>query len=339
MNVQHHFNLTKLNTFGLPAQAAHFVTLNHANELPEICGLPEFQREQVLWLGGGSNILFRGDYTGLVVKINNKGIKEHKRADGKVWIEAQAGEVWHDFVLHTIKLGLSGLENLSLIPGTVGASPVQNIGAYGVEVKDLIDSVQCFDLDTQQFIQLSNQDCQFSYRESLFKQAGKGRYVITSVVFVLKEQFDGNIAYGDLKHTLNILGKTDNITAQDVSDAVCHIRKQKLPNPEITGNVGSFFKNPIITAEQFAQLHTQFPNMPHYPQTNGSIKLAAGWLIEQCGLKGFSIGGASVHQQQALVIINQNHATAQDVQQLAQHIQATVKQRFQVQLEVEPNWI
>ena len=196
--IQYQTDLTPYNTFGLKAQAQAFVALKHADELHDIVRLPEFDRDTVLWLGGGSNILLMEDYAGLVVHMENKGIREIERSDGLVYIEAQAGEIWHDFVLHTVGLGLSGLENLSLIPGTVGASPVQNIGAYGVEVKDVIHSVRCFDLNTETFVELSNADCDFAYRESLFKQEGKGRYVIVSVVFALKEHFVPNLGYGDL---------------------------------------------------------------------------------------------------------------------------------------------
>ncbi len=273
--IQYQTNLIPYNTFGLKAQAQAFVALKHADELRDIVRLSEFNRDTVLWLGGGSNILLMEDYAGLVVHMENKGIREIERSDGLVYIEAQAGEIWHDFVLHTVGLGLSGLENLSLIPGTVGASPVQNIGAYGVEAKDVIHSVRCFDLDTETFVELSNADCDFAYRESLFKQEGKGRYVIVSVVFALKEH----------------------------------------------------------------DLLQQYPNMPRYPQPDGSVKLAAGWLIDQCRLKGHQIGGAAVHDRQALVLVNKNNASAQDVHQLAQYVCNTVFTQFQVELHAEPNWL
>lgn len=196
--IRYRTDLTPYNTFGLRAQARAFIALEHADELRDIVRLLEFDRDTVLWLGGGSNILLMQDYAGLVVHMENKGIREIARSDGMVLIEAQAGEIWHDFVLHTVALGLSGLENLSLIPGTVGASPVQNIGAYGVEAKDVIHSVRCFDLDTETFVELANADCRFAYRESLFKQEGKGRYVIVSVVFALKTHFVPTLGYGDL---------------------------------------------------------------------------------------------------------------------------------------------
>ncbi|MCF7529254.1 UDP-N-acetylmuramate dehydrogenase [Neisseria lisongii] len=332
-------DLTPYNTFGLRAKAKAFVALRHEQDLPDIVRLPEFDRQSVLWLGGGSNILLTEDYHGLVVHLENKGIRETGRSNGVVFIEAQAGEIWHDFVCHTLKLGLSGLENLSLIPGTVGASPVQNIGAYGVEVKDVIHSVRCFDLDTLEFVELSNAECRFAYRESLFKQAGKGRYVITAVVFALKETFHADLGYGDLAAAVAERCGGRAPTAQDVSAAVCAIRNSKLPDPKILGNVGSFFKNPVVSAQTAQTLLEKYPAMPRYPQADGSVKLAAGWLIDQCRLKGHQIGGAAVHDKQALVLVNKNQATGQDVYRLAQHIRQTVRQAFQVELETEPNWL
>ncbi|HFC8542042.1 TPA: UDP-N-acetylmuramate dehydrogenase [Neisseria weaveri] len=339
MKLMHDVDLTSLNTFGLKAKASCVAVVESEEDLPKVAALPEFSREDVLWLGGGSNILLMGDYDGLVVRMCNKGIRELSRSGGLVYVEAQAGEVWHDFVLKTLESGLSGLENLSLIPGTVGASPVQNIGAYGVEVKDVIHSVRCFDLDTQSFVVLGNDDCRFAYRESLFKQEGKGRYVITSVVFALKEQFIPNVRYGDLAAVLEEKCAGREATAKDVSDAVCTIRMSKLPDPKVLGNVGSFFKNPVVGQETADKLAGQYPDMPRYPQADGTVKLAAGWLIDQCRLKGFQIGGAAVHEKQALVLVNKNHACAEDVRLLAEHICREVREKFGVTLFAEPNWL
>ena len=216
---------------------------------------------------------------------------------------------------------------------------MQNIGAYGVEAKDVIHSVRCFDLDTETFVELANADCRFAYRESLFKQEGKGRYVIVSVVFALKERFEPNLGYGDLAAAVAELSAGRMPTAKDISDAVCLIRNSKLPNPNVLGNVGSFFKNPVVSAEKAASLLQQHPDMPRYPQPDGSVKLAAGWLIDQCRLKGFQIGGAAVHDRQALVLVNKNNASSDDVRQLAQHVCDTVFTRFQVELHAEPNWL
>ena len=339
MQLLHNVDLLPFNTFSLPARATYFVELTDAEDLPKIVALPEFQRDCVLWLGGGSNVLFMANFDGLVVRMANKGMIERSRSDGLVYIEAAAGEIWHDFVCKTIDLGLSGLENLSLIPGTVGAAPVQNIGAYGVEVKDVIHSVHCFDLDTLTFVELSKQDCCFAYRESLFKQGGKGRYVIVSVVFALKEAFVPNVKYGDLAAVLAEHCPNGVFTAKDVSDAVCEIRRSKLPDPNIMGNVGSFFKNPVVSAEHTEQLLKHYPEMPRYPQKDGSVKLAAGWLIDQCGLKGFQIGGAAVHEKQALVLVNKQNACARDVRDLADNVVQKVFDKFKVTLYAEPNWL
>lgn len=339
MDIIANADLHPFNTFGLAARARYFAELTDAARLPELCALPFFEREKVLWLGGGSNIILRGDYPGLAVRLTNRGIRETRRAPGHVWLEAQAGENWHGFVRHTLALGLNGLENLSLIPGTVGASPVQNIGAYGVEAKDLIDTVNCYDLAEHRFISLANADCRFAYRDSLFKREGRGRYVITSVVFKLAERFTPRTAYGDLADVLAASCPGREITAADVSAAVCRIRRAKLPDPAVSGNAGSFFKNPAVPAAQAAALAAAHPAMPRYPQSDGTVKLAAGWLIEQCGLKGRSIGGAAVHDKQALVLVNTGRATAADVAALAALVQNTVAERFGVELESEPVWV
>lgn len=339
MDIIANADLRPFNTFGLPARARYFAELTDAARLPDLCALPFFEREKVLWLGGGSNIILRGDYPGLAVRLANRGIRETRRAPGHVWLEAQAGENWHGFVRHTLALGLNGLENLSLIPGTVGASPVQNIGAYGVEAKDLIDTVNCYDLAEHRFVSLANAECRFAYRDSLFKREGRGRYVITSVVFKLAERFTPRTAYGDLADVLAASCPGREITAADVSAAVCRIRRAKLPDPARLGNAGSFFKNPAVPAAQAAALAAAHPAMPRYPQSDGTVKLAAGWLIEQCGLKGRSIGGAAVHDKQALVLVNTGRATAADVAALAALVQNTVAERFGVELESEPVWV
>lgn len=339
MDIIANADLRPFNTFGLAARARYFAELTDAARLPDLCALPFFEREKVLWLGGGSNIILRGDYPGLAVRLANRGIRETRRAPGHVWLEAQAGENWHGFVRHTLALGLNGLENLSLIPGTVGASPVQNIGAYGVEAKDLIDTVNCYDLAGHRFVSLTNTDCRFAYRDSLFKREGRGRYVITSVVFKLAERFTPRTAYGDLADVLAASCPGREITAADVSDAVCRIRRAKLPDPALLGNAGSFFKNPAVPAGKAAALAAAHPALPRYPQRDGTVKLAAGWLIEQCGLKGRSVGGAAVHDKQALVLVNRGDATAADVAALAALVQNTVAERFGVELESEPVWV
>ena len=336
---QHDYPLAPHTTFGLPARAAHYIELTDSGDLPEICRLPEFDAATVCWLGGGSNVLFMQDFPSLVVRMATRGIRELERTPDSVLLEAQAGENWHGFVQSSLHMGLGGLENLSLIPGTVGASPVQNIGAYGVEVKDRIHSVRCFDVQAQEWLELSNAECRFAYRDSIFKHEGRQRYVITSVVFRLDTQFVPNVKYGDLAQVLaeQCGGRTP--TAQDVAQAVCAIRRSKLPDPTVLGNVGSFYKNPLVDAAHAQTLLAQYPQMPHYPQPDGRVKLAAGWLIDQCGLKGKTIGGAAVHDKQALVLVNKNRATADDVRALSDEICRIVAQRFAVDLQPEPVWL
>lgn len=336
---QHDYPLAPHTTFGLPARAAHYIELTDSGDLPEICRLPEFDAATVCWLGGGSNILFMQDFPSLVVRMATRGIRELERTPDSVLLEAQAGENWHGFVQSSLHMGLGGLENLSLIPGTVGASPVQNIGAYGVEVKDRIHSVRCFDVQTQEWRELSNAECRFAYRDSIFKHEGRQRYVITSVVFRLDTQFVPNVKYGDLAQVLAEQCGSRAPTAQDVAQAVCAIRRSKLPDPAVLGNVGSFYKNPLVDAAHAQTLLAQYPQMPHYPQPDGRVKLAAGWLIDQCGLKGKTIGGAAVHDKQALVLVNKNRATAADVRALSDEICRIVAQRFAVDLQPEPVWL
>ena len=336
---QHDYPLAPHTTFGLPARAAHYIELTDSGDLPEICRLPEFDAATVCWLGGGSNVLFMQDFPSLVVRMATRGIRELERTPDSVLLEAQAGENWHGFVQSSLHMGLGGLENLSLIPGTVGASPVQNIGAYGVEVKDRIHSVRCFDVQAQEWRELSNAECRFAYRDSIFKHEGRQRYVITSVVFRLDTQFVPNVKYGDLAQVLAEQCGGRAPTAQDVAQAVCAIRRSKLPDPAVLGNVGSFYKNPLVDAAHAQMLLAQYPQMPHYPQPDGRVKLAAGWLIDQCGLKGKTIGGAAVHDKQALVLVNKNRATAADVRALSDEICRIVAQRFAVDLQPEPVWL
>lgn len=332
-------DLQSLHTFGLPVRARALVTLTDENQLLEIMQLAEFDQQQVLWLGGGSNILFCADYPALVVHMCNKGIRLIVEQPEQIIIEAAAGECWQDFVQYTVQQGWSGLENLSLIPGTVGAAPVQNIGAYGVEVQSCIDSVRCFDLEERQWLWLSAAECTFAYRDSIFKNAAKQRLVITAVRFVLQRHFIPHLGYGDLANIAMTLAQGSSLSAAIVAEAVCQIRRSKLPDPNVLGNAGSFFKNPLVDLSVAQQLLQQWSEIPHYPQNNGQVKLAAGWLIEQCGLKGFQLGGAAVHDKQALVLVNKAGASATDIVTLAQYIQQSVIQKFNVHLETEPIWL
>ncbi|SCB94497.1 UDP-N-acetylmuramate dehydrogenase [Snodgrassella sp. R-53583] len=339
MDVIEHADLQPLNTFALPVRARWLVTLNDAAQLPDIMALPQFDRQSVLWLGGGSNILFCADYPALVVRVANRGIRLIADDGERVLVEAAAGENWHEFVQYTLAQGWNGLENLSLIPGTVGAAPVQNIGAYGVEVQSCIEAVQCFDLEARQLRWLSCADCCFAYRDSIFKHGEPGRYVIVAVRFGLSRCFTPQLHYGDLAQVVTEQAQGQTLTASMVAQAVCRIRQQKLPDPRVLGSAGSFFKNPVVPAALATSLLDCYPALPHYPQPDGRVKLAAGWLIDQCGLKGYQLGGAAVHERQALVLVNRGQASAADVVALAKHVQDCVAQRFQVQLEPEPVWL
>lgn len=341
MQLQTNVDLTPYNTFGLSVKAHHFVALTDVTQLTDLLATDEYLTEPVLWLGGGSNVILTQDFPGLVVHMATKGVvfSDAPEAD-KVWVDAAAGEVWHDFVQLTLAEGYCGLENLSLIPGTVGAAPVQNIGAYGVEVKDVIEHVVCFDLHQYEVVTLTREACDFAYRDSLFKQAGKGRYVILNVRFKLNRQFDAHTQYGDIEQEL-LASQPDRTLwqATDVARVVSMIRARKLPDPTVLGNAGSFFKNPILEGAAAAEFLQRHPNAPHYPMPDNHVKLAAGWLIDQLGLKGHQIGGAAVHAKQALVLVNKDQATAADVVALAEDIKAKVWTAYEVSLEPEPNFI
>ncbi|HJU49774.1 MAG TPA: UDP-N-acetylmuramate dehydrogenase [Pseudogulbenkiania sp.] len=329
--------LKTLNTFGMDVRAATFCELDDLTQLPTLLASEPYRRGPVLWLGGGSNLLFTGDYPGLVVKVALTGITVLTEDDDEVVVEAAAGENWHSFVQHTLTQGWAGLENLSLIPGTVGASPIQNIGAYGVEVKDCLTEVVCADLqDNGAQRVLSSADCRFGYRDSVFKHEASGRLLVTAVRFRLSKRPSLHTGYGDIGTELAAMGKADGASPRDVSDAVIRIRSAKLPNPLELGNAGSFFKNPIIATELAEALLARHPDLPHYPAGAGKTKLAAGWLIDRAGLKGYREGDAGVHARQALVLVNYGHASGKEVWALAQKVQATVKERYGVELEPEP---
>jgi UDP-N-acetylmuramate dehydrogenase len=288
-------------------------------------------------MGGGSNMLFVNDFDGLVIRINIRGI-EHRISHDDVFVEAGAGEVWNDLVNYCVIRGYAGLENLSLIPGSVGASPIQNIGAYGVELKDVFLSCIAFEIETGVFKMFTKADCRFDYRESIFKSDLKDRYIITSVKFHLSLVPNLNLNYGAIGQELANRQITEP-TIKDVSKVVSHIRVSKLPDPSTIGNAGSFFKNPIISHEQFAVLHASFPDIVHYPAAGGQVKLAAGWLIEQCGWKGKVAGNTGTWKNQALVLVNQGHATGQEVYQFSSKIVDSVYEKFGVTLQREVNII
>ncbi|MDF0605228.1 UDP-N-acetylmuramate dehydrogenase [Neisseriaceae bacterium TC5R-5] len=329
-------SLKPCNSFGIAATARYFCELSQHQQIAHLLNSSAYQNGPTLYLGAGSNVLFTQDFAGLVVRMALRGIRLLAQDEQYVWVEAAAGENWHDFVQYALAQGWYGLENLSLIPGTVGASPIQNIGAYGVEVKDYISEVVCADLQQagQQRL-VRAQDCHFGYRDSIFKRPVSQSLLITAVRFRLLRQAQLRTTYGDIQQELDASGIRQP-TPQDVSLAVMRIRSRKLPNPAKLGNAGSFFKNPIIPQQQAAALLQQYPQLPHYPAGPEQVKLAAGWLIDQCGLKGYRSGDAGVHQQQALVLVNYGQASGRQIQALADKIRTTVQQRFGVTLEAEP---
>ena len=336
--IKSHVNLKSLNTFGIEAYGDYFVEISDIADLLRLMQQNIYTSNKKLILGGGSNLLFTSDFKGLVVKNNLKGKSLVSESANDVVVKAAAGENWHEFVLWCISNGYGGIENLSLIPGCVGASPMQNIGAYGVEVKDVFEELEAYDLSTGLKRVFKNKDCEFGYRESVFKRQFKDRYFIASVSFRLKKNSAVNTSYGAINSELAIMGILKP-SVKDVSDAVIRIRQSKLPDPNIMGNAGSFFKNPEVSAAQHTLLKNKFPEIVAYSLPNGNYKLAAGWLIEQCGLKGTEIDGAAVHTKQALVLVNKNNCTGHAVFRLSAHVLHKVAEKFGVQLEREVNVI
>ena len=337
MEVQHNFSLKQYNTFGIEAQARHFVAVHSLDELKFV--LQQHPHEKKFILGGGSNMLLTQDIEALVIHVDLKGKRVLKQDAQQVWVVAQAGENWHEFVLWTIAQDFGGLENMSLIPGNVGTTPIQNIGAYGTEIKDTFVSCEALEIATGQMKTFANVDCQFGYRESIFKQVLKDQYIITSVVFKLtKVDHKINISYGDI---ISELASKSIVTPtlKDVSDAVIAIRKSKLPDPKELGNSGSFFKNPIILKSEFEIIHAKFPDMKYYDISETEVKVPAGWLIEQAGFKGKRFGDAGIHKNQALVLVNYGNATGQEILNVSKHVQKTIFEKFGIAIEAEVNVI
>lgn len=327
------------NTFAVPARAPMLVEVSDAAALPELFGYAMLRSPELLLLGGGSNLLFVGDAPGAVLSLQTRNIAQLKDSGDTVIVRADAGVVWHDFVLWTLGHGLSGLENLALIPGTVGAAPIQNIGAYGVEVKQRIHHVEAFDRNTGQFIGLDNAQCAFAYRDSVFKHS-HDRYVVTAVEFALSRSFVPQLTYSGIGEELQAMGITDAPRASQVAEAVMRIRHRKLPNPAVLGNAGSFFKNPIVSAAQADALRAEHPTLPVFASTDGSDrKLSAAWLIDQCGFKGHRDGDAGVAAAHALVLVNHGNASGADLLALARRIAEAVQARFGVAIEPEPRLI
>ena len=332
--LQHNISLKPFNTFGMDVIAKDFVEIASESEMPSLLRLISRYQEPVLFLGGGSNILFSKDFEGLVVKIATKGIEIVDQDAEFVFVRGMAGENWDDFVQFCVRHNYGGLENLSLIPGNVGSSPIQNIGAYGVEIKDTFYMLDAVSLRTGEFREFLAEECAFGYRSSVFKHELIGQYLILSVTFRLRKQPVLNTSYGAIPAELEVIGEAPSV--KSVAQAVINIRRSKLPDPKEIGNAGSFFKNPVVSDIQFKELKARYPEMPAYPAEKGS-KLAAGWMIEQCGWKGFREGDAGVHARQALVLVNYGKATGQEVYGLAQRIIESVKENFIVILEPEVN--
>jgi len=336
MRIEKNISIKPFNTFNVDARAKYFAEVNSISELKELLSNKDYNLEKRLILGGGSNILFTEDYEGIVIKLNSSEIKVLSETEESVFTQVNAGVEWDRFVKHTIDNGLSGIENLSLIPGNVGAAPIQNIGADGVEVKDFIESVNVILMDSFEEKILSNAECNFDYRNSIFKNELKNKFVITSVVFKLSKQSIINLTYAPLKNVF--VGKSESeITSRNIRDAVISIRESKLPDPNKIGNAGSFFKNPIITNEKFEELKTEYHDLKGYPENDSKIKISAGWLIEKCGLKGKRSGDVGVHEKQALVIVNYGNATGVEILEFSKMIQSEVEDKFNIKLNNEVN--
>jgi UDP-N-acetylmuramate dehydrogenase len=337
MNIQENISLKTLNTFGIAKNARFFTVAEDINGLKDALLWAKENDQQVLILGGGSNILLTKDYEGLVIKLEIKGIELLNEDANHIWVKVGAGEIWHDLVLHAIEKNWAGLENLSLIPGTVGASPMQNIGAYGVEIKEVFESLEALNRSTLSLETFSGDACEFGYRESVFKHRLKNQYVICSVVFKLNKTAQFRIEYGAIQDILKEKG-VNQLSICDISNAVMAIRSSKLPDPKVIGNAGSFFKNPTIRTDHFKELKSTFPLIPGYPTEEG-VKVPAGWLIEQAGWKGKRIGEVGVHEKQALVLVNYGNGQGTDIIDLSNQIRNSVQEKFGIELHPEVNLI
>ncbi|MFA5932383.1 MAG: UDP-N-acetylmuramate dehydrogenase [Candidatus Paceibacterota bacterium] len=338
MQIEKNYNLSKLNTFGINAKAKFFVEVKSEADLSELFSLPEFKENNKIFLGGGSNVLFVKDFDGFVVLNKLKGIETINENSEDVLVRSLGGESWHDLVLFSVNKGYWGIENLSLIPGTVGAAPMQNIGAYGAELKDTLLNVEAFEIETGMKRIFSKEECELGYRDSVFKNKLKGKYFISALTLKLSKKPAPNISYRILKDFLenNPPAGGEIKNSKDISDAVVSIRNSKLPDPKILGNAGSFFKNVFVKKEQLTRLLSTYPIIPSFEE-EGIIKVPAGWLIEQSGWKGKRIGNVGVHDKQALVLVNYGGATGPEIVELANNIIASVKEKFGLDLVPEVN--
>lgn len=337
MNIQENISLKRLNSFGISKNARFFTVVESIKNLQEALIWARNQSCRVLILGGGSNILLTDDFVGLVIKMEIKGKKLIDEDEDSIYVEVGAGEIWHDLVIFSIDQNWAGLENLSLIPGTVGASPMQNIGAYGVEIQEVFESLVALDRSSMEIRDFSKEECKFGYRESVFKHELKDQFVICSVIFKLRKKPELRVEYGAIRDVLREKGIIQP-SIREISEAVIAIRSSKLPDPKEIGNAGSFFKNPTIEVNQYSELKSNFPEIPGYPTEEG-IKVPAGWLIEQAGWKGKRIGDVGVHAKQALVLVNYGNGNGSDIIELSNQIRKSVKEKFGIKLHPEVNFI
>ncbi len=334
IDIQQNISLLPYNTFHIDVKASYFVEIHHEDQLKELIATSIFKENKHLTLGGGSNMLLTKNFDGLVIYNQLKGFDVVEEDDNYTVVKVQGGENWHEFVLWSIQSKWQGLENLSLIPGSVGACPIQNIGAYGIEVKDFITTVEAFNFSTGKLENFNNEACQFGYRNSIFKNELKNKYFITSVTFKLNKKPNFNINYGIIKEALG----DKEITAKNISDAVISIRQSKLPDPKEIGNSGSFFKNPVVDKIAFEKLRLKYENMPSYQIDDNQYKIPAGWLIDTLNWKGKTIDHRyGVHQKQALVLVNYTNATGKEIYDLSTEIIKDVKNNFDIELEREVN--
>ena len=337
--MKNNVNLQPYNSFGFKATARHFVEIESVDDLRKLIGTPEFKNEKRLVLSGGNNVLFTDDlFDGIVILMNNKGIEVIHEDGDDVIVRAQAGEDWPEFVRLMVAQGYYGVENLAHIPGKVGAAPVQNIGAYGMELKDSFLQCQAMNLATGAIQVFTNEACRFGYRESIFKHEIKGQYIITSVDFQLSKQGELKLEYGNIRSYLAEHGM-EHPTLMQLHDAICAIRDAKLPDVKKIGSAGSFFKNPVIPAAQFEALQKQYPEIPHYPDAEGMVKVPAGWLIEKAGWKGWRNDHVGVYDKQALVLVHYGGGKGQDIVALSEKIQKSVKEKFGIQISPEVNFV
>ena len=327
-------SLKAYNTFGIDVAAEHLISIESTGELVKT--LAEINQKELLILGGGSNVLFMNDFKGTVLLNKLEGISVVDENEGHVWVKAGGGVNWHEFVLHCIHQNWAGIENLSLIPGSVGAAPMQNIGAYGVEIKNVFHELEAVEISSGKIKTFSNKECQFGYRESVFKRALKGQYLISSVIFKLDKKPTFKTSYGAITNELENM-KVTELSIQAISDAVINIRQSKLPDPKVTGNAGSFFKNPVVPISLAENIKKEYPEAAAYPLDDNSMKLAAGWLIDKAGWKGKTYGNYGVHPKQALVLVNYGGATGQNIYDLSTEILTDIKSKFGVELEREVN--